>query len=384
MISTLTIIISAVLLLLAIVSTLMDPFFRVPINKEANNNSHDDERGKDGLPLSVIVMVNDDIDILERNLPTLLNQEYEPGFQIIIVADKGNSQADDMIKRFGNNPHLTSTFIPNTFRYISREKLGITLGIKAARNEWCILMDGNSYPVSRHWLSHIGRQCSDEKNLIIGYSNYENGAKAYQRFYRLQHFAYLWRECMKGTPYSANGSNLAFRKSEFIKMDGFRGNLHIIRGEFDFIVNKFARKNSAVAVVSEESSLMETIPSDKQWHRRRIFHIHSCRYMQRGFRHRLLPCLDTFFLHLSCTLSICFVVLGAVFCNYILLCSAVLSLILLITSRIIIGKKTISAFHADISAWKIIPLELASIWHSLADRIRYYKADSYDFTCHKL
>lgn len=384
MISTVTIILSSVLILLALLSTLMNPFFRVPITKSMHDDSEESGSENDCPPLSVIVMVNDYIDILERNLPLLLEQEYKPGFQVIIVADKGNTQADDMIKRFRDNPHLFFTFIPNTSRYISREKLGITLGIKAAQNDWCVLLEGNSYPVSRHWLQHIGKECTDEKNIVIGYSNYENSSKAYQRFLRLQHFAYLWRECLKGKPYSANESNLAFCKSEFINNDGFRGNLHIIRGEFDFIVNKFAQEKKAAVVTSKEGSLIEVKPTLKKWHRRRIFYIHSRRHMKRGFRHSLLPCMDSFFLHLSWLSTVVLGVASVAFANYIILSAAVLSLILLIACRVLIDRKAISAFSADISSWRIIPIELASIWHSLADKIRYYRADSYDFTCHKL
>lgn len=384
MFSTFTIIVCTALVLLALLSTLMNPFLRVPISKAFSSSSENSEEEKPSEPISVIIIVNDDIQLLERNLPLLLQQEYEPGFQIIVVADKGNAQADDMVKRYRENAHLTSTFIPNTSRYISREKLGITLGVKAAANEWCLLMNSNCYPTTTSWLEEIGKACHDDKNIVLGYSNYDKKSKAYQRFYRLRHFSYLWRESLKGKTYAANEANLAFRKSEFINNDGFRGNLHIIRGEFDFIVNKLAKKGHTAVVTQKESILLEKAPHKRQWHRRRLFYVHSCKFMERGFRHHVLPFLDTLFLHLSWVTTVAAIVLSAVFAGYIILAASMLSLIILIVGRIIIDNKAIKAFNADISAWKLIPIEIFAIWHSLADRIRYYWADSYDFTCHKV
>lgn len=34
------------------------------------------------------------------------------------------------------------------------------------------------------------------------------------------------------------------KKMNFLQKKGFRGNLKFVRGEFDFIVNKYARKGS--------------------------------------------------------------------------------------------------------------------------------------------
>ncbi len=372
------------MLLLAIISILANPFFRVPIKKKDDMFDADFDNGNSGKALSVIVMVNGNEEALERNLPMLLNQEYEPGFQVIIVGERLAADAEDLLYKFGNDPRLSYTFIPDTSRYISREKLGITLGVKAAVNEWCVLVDSCSRPNSIHWLQEMGKKCTDDKNIVIGYNNYDEDAKTRMRFYRLMHFAYLWRECNKGTAFCSNGSNLAFRKSEFIGNDGYRGNLDIIRGEYDFIVNKFAQKASTAVVTSHDGSLTEEAPSTKQWHRQNIFHIHSCKHMQRRKRHGIWQCLDTLFLHLSWIVSICVAAYAGITRDYILLASAALALIVFILGRTFISMRAVKAFDADVPAWRILPLELNSIWHHVADRLRYLAADNYDFTCHKL
>lgn len=384
MISTVTIISGTLLLLLAVCTTVTNPFFPMPTRKNKGSDSTASDGTEGGEPLSVIMLVNGNESLLVRNLPLFLDQEYAPGFHVTVVGERPTAEADDLMKQFGDDPRLSYTFIPDTSRYISREKLGITLGVKAASNEWCVLVDSSCRPTSKHWLQAMGSQCTASKNLVIGYNNYDADAKPRMRFYRLRHFARLWRECRKGTPYCSNGTNLAFRKSEFISGDGFRGNLDIIRGEFDFTVNKLAQKGKAAVVTSHDGSLTEEAPTSRQWRTQNVFFLHSCRHMQRTFRHRLLPCLDLFLLHFTLIASLATAAVAAVLGNYILLAAALVALVILIAGRVYEGRKAINAFHADVSAWRILPLELTSAWHSLADRMRYMVAKSTDFTCHKL
>ncbi len=380
-ISILTLSICCGLIVLSLVSSMMNPLFIVPKNK---SNDTEDESKSPLHPLAVIVLVNDNIDILERNIPLFLEQEYEPGYQIIIVANEGDTLADDLMKRYQDHKSLKSTFIPKTSRYISREKLGVTLGVKAARHEWCILVDALCYPKSRYWLSEMSKQCTDSHNLVVGYCNYADGTKAYRLFTRMRHFAYIWRDAIKGVPYASNNSNLAFRKSDFINNEGYRGNLECIRGEYDFIVNKFALKNKTGVVTSKEGSLIESVPTDKQWHRRQIFYIHSRKFMKHGTWHQVLSTTDTVLLHLTWIASMAAIVIAAFLQNWILLISAILAILINVCWRTLTGRKVAALLHTDVPTWQIIPLELSSIWHALADKIHYHRANPYDFTCHKL
>ena len=70
--------------------------------------------------------------------------------------------------------------------------------------------------------------------------------------------------------------------------------------------------------------------------------------------------------------------------NWIQTGAAALALIITITLRTIFGKTVINHFDEDISAWCIVPYEISTIWHKLAHQIRYWLADKYDFTSHKL
>lgn len=396
-INTVSIVVAIALILIGVISCLVNPFFLIPLKKKLQGEANFDKAADIGSdlylnnpsalpPISIIVSVNDNINSLERNLPMLLSQDYPAGYQVIVVAFEGDSYADDLIKKYSKERNLKSTFIPASARYVSREKLGITLGIKAADYEWCILMDALCRPVSVNWLKEIGRQCSSNHNLVIGYCNYENSSKPYYRFGRLRHFANVWRESINGTTFASNNSNLALRKSEFIQNHGYRGNLDIVRGEYDFIVNKYARKNCTAIVTSEEGMLFEEEPYPKQYHRRQIFYINSSNYMQRGFLHKSMPLLDSLTLYVSLFGSLAAIVIGALdfMASWPMILGGVITPVIVITWRTIQGARAIKYFNLGIKKSNIIPLELSAVWHYFDDRLRYFRANKYDFTCHKV
>ena len=63
--------------------------------------------------------------------------------------------------------------------------------------------------------------------------------------------------------------------------------------------------------------------------------------------------------------------------------SAALLLLTLIIHAII-GKKTLKPYEPDISALKIVGMDLSRVWRALYYKYKYLRADKYDFTSHKL
>lgn len=369
------------LLLLALISLSTSPFAWLPKREEKQPDNGEATPLPD---MSVIIMVRDDIDIIERNMPLLLNQDLDAAYEIILVANEGDSLADDLMKRYKEEPRLRYTFIPATSRYVSRDKLGVTLGVKAAHHDWCLLMDGNSYPTTSLWLRKMAEACSNEANIVIGPSNFDRDSHRFQRLYRLRHFCQLWRESSYMATFAANHSNLCFRKSEFIANDGYRGNLDIIRGEYDFIVNKYAQKGMTRFVTSTDAMLTELAPSTKQWNNRRKYHLYSCRSMQRRYLHRLMPCIDAVVLHLTLIASLVAIILGAIMQNWLIMGTGIAAIIIETAGRTFVAKRATDFFNASIPAWTLFILEATSVFHTLADKCRTRMASKYDFTCHKL
>ena len=355
------------------------------------------------LPLTLLITVQQkQAQMLERHLPQFLSQDYAPGFEVVVVAEKGDSDTEDVLNRYAGNPLLYSTYIPDSSRYMSRKKLAITLGVKAAHNEWIVMTDAFCSPSGNHWLqaiaSHIADNTTDEANqvplpsegdgggynLIIGYSNYDDEARPYYRFERLQQACYTMREARRGKAYRAMGCNVAFRKSEFIAGDGFRGNLEHTRGEYDFLVNKFSQRRSTAVANEPDAWIIDDAPTRHEWRSRHIYYMHTRKYLARSFRHRLLPFIDELALHLCFLAIIGIGVFAGLTSRWILLGAAVVALVIAVCMRTSFARKTVRAYGEDIASWRLYPYELSGIWHKLYQHLRYWRADKAGFTSHKV
>lgn len=418
---TITLILGAAIIILAVLTSLLSPFRRdklidTPKNPSAEeesieNLSAEDEstealsepvstdeaiqapslrEGGGGPPLTLLITVQQkQAQMLERHLPQFLSQDYAPGFEVVVVAEKGDSDTEDVLNRYAGNPLLYSTYIPDSSRYMSRKKLAITLGVKAAHNEWIVMTDAFCSPSGNHWLqaiaSHIGHaDASTPPNLIIGYSNYDDEARPYYRFERLQQACYTMREARRGKAYRAMGCNVAFRKSEFIAGDGFRGNLEHTRGEYDFLVNKFSQRRSTAVANEPDAWIIDDAPTRHEWRSRHIYYMHTRKYLARSFRHRLLPFIDELALHLCFLAIIGIGVFAGLTSRWILLGAAVVALVIAVCMRTSFARKTVRAYGEDIASWRLYPYELSGIWHKLYQHLRYWRADKAGFTSHKV
>lgn len=392
----LTIGVSAFLILLAIISSMINPFFRNGFLKRIdlkNVGEGEEGNGEEGNPstgmqkrgegISIIIPAHDDAEELDKHLPLLLSQQYDGDYQVIVVAEQGDSDTEDVLKRVGNNPHLYTTFIPNSSRYMSRRKLSITLGVKAAPYEWIILTDAFSSPQSDEWLRNMARNFTPETNLVIGYSGYALDARDYERFERLRTSYYLLREAVIGTAYRTNGTNLAFRKSEFMGNNGYLGNLDLIRGEFDFLVNKYARKGHTAVELAPNAWVRDDAPSDKTWMNKMIYYRETRRHLQRSFPHRCLCHVDMLMMHVNYLVALFALVLSIVLKGWIITGASSLALLLTMTLRSAFARKAIQQFGEEVPTAKIIPFEISMTWRNLFIWIRYKCVNKYDFTTHK-
>ena len=390
------IIIASILTALSLLSMAMRALTRVPIyNKrdvindiEDNDNADDNVKLPDFPAISVIILTSDDdIEALRLHLPQVLSQKCASPVQFIVVANEGDTLTDDVVKQYAvSHPNLQSTFIPRTSRYISRYKLGVTLGVKAAKYEWCMLMNANSCPDSAQWLRTMAMHCTEQMGIVMGYCNYDSsGSRAYQRYERLLHFGLLLREANGGHKvFCGNGSNLMFRKSLFIDGDGYRGNLECIRGEYDFIVNKYAQPGEATLVTSPCARLTDNAPYDKQWHTTRMYAIHTQRLLEGRHTHGLAMKTDTLFLHLTLLCLITAVIISTLLSQWIILAVSALLLIITPIVRALLMRKPVSSYDLHIP-FLILPwLDFCHLWHGIADKLRYHHSSQYDYTCHKI
>lgn len=374
----LTIIICVVLLLLALLSVLADSFMRRIPATDCNV-----ENGR-FRPVSIIIIADNSSQELNKHLPAFLSQDYPAGYEVIVVVGKNEDDTDDVLKTFGGHGNLYTTFVPDSSRYMSRRKLAITLGVKAAKNDLILLTDAECCPDTDKWIQSMAGTCIvNNADMVIGYSNYDAETKHFRIFERLFREYSFMREAAQGHPYAIAGNNLMIKKSMFMEGKGFQGNLKYLRGEYEFIVNKYGELNNVAVSTSPDSYLAEDVPTKRTFINKGVFYAETRRHLGRGFSHRAVFNADMFFLHTGLWLP----VLGGIYAGltgrWIALAVALVALVVPVITRTITARRAVSLFKAPLSASGFFVNELRLVWHNLAVAWRHKKADNTDFISHK-
>ena len=377
-ISTTTIIAGAVVVLLAVLGSLINPFLR-------SLRFQKTETAENQPPVSILITAHDNLAELERNLSMFLRQQYAADYQVIVVCQSTDGETQDFLKRTAaENPHLYYTYIPESSRYMSRKKLQITLGVKAAKHEWIILTEPNCRPSNDKWLQTMARQCQDPNHLVLGYVALDEETKSVRRFDSIRKAYYVLRRAQQTYGYRSHMPNVAFRKSDFMKEQGYQGNLEYVRGEYDFLVNKYALCGDTATELDCDAWLIREAPSNKSWHNAHLYLQASRKSLERAGSMRTLMFFDHLMPHLSLIATLAVAAYSILMKNWILTGCAGFSFLLLFIVRMLIANKAIKHFDDGIAMFKLPFFEYGIIWRNLATKLRYWRADKNDFTSHKL
>ena len=220
-------------------------FIRVPLYKGyQTSNSLAKE------PVSVIICAKNEAENLAKHLPLILEQDY-PDFEVIVVNDCSEDDTQHFLEKFQEKyPRLKLSQIKHDEKFTHGKKLALTIGIKAAKNEWLILTDADCKPESKHWLATMQRNFTPDTMIVLGYGGYNAEKGFLNKLIRFDCFfialQYLSFALIK-LPYMGVGRNLAYRKSLFMKNKGFASHAHIQSGDDDLFINEVANgKNTRV------------------------------------------------------------------------------------------------------------------------------------------
>lgn len=228
-------------------------------------------------PVSVVICARDEEENLRKFLPFILEQDY-PDYEVIVVNDGSTDGTDDylslMVKQFA---HLRTTFVPAGATNVSTKKLGLTLGIKAAKNDLIVFTDADCMPEGKDWLSRMVRNFTPETEFVLGYGGYLHKKGFLNRLIKYDTLfvaiQYLGMAQAR-RPYMGVGRNLAYRRETFFRMKGFATTLNMKSGDDDLMVNRGAtRENTAIEVSPESVTWSEPKTSFKNWYIQKERHL---------------------------------------------------------------------------------------------------------------
>jgi glycosyltransferase involved in cell wall biosynthesis len=285
---------------------------------------------------------------LRKNLPAILEQDY-PDYEVIVIYDRSDKdESEDVLKLLQDKyHHLYFSFIPDSAKYISHKKLGVTMGIKASRHEWLVFTEANCLPTSNQWLRKLASNFTDTTDIVLGYSNYDKTSGWFNRkitFDTLLHSMRYLGMAINGHPYMGCGRNLAYRKSLYYNQKGFTNHLNLQRGEDDLFINQTTNGKNTRVEASPESVMRITTPHyPKSWKEEKLSHVTTSRHFKGWARHLMGLETCTRLLFLACILAC--IAFGILMQDWIMVGIASLLWIIRFILQVVVFRKTSIALN---------------------------------------
>lgn len=297
------------------------------------------ERNTNSEPVSVVLLVNDELEKLRVQLPALLEQDY-PDYEIVLVVQSAH---DDMIEYIDHirleHPELKVVELYQDLNFFKGNKFALSIGIKSAKNDLLVITEVGCIPVSNQWLREIQARFGRGKEIVLGYHRTESHPERYlSGFIRFGNLVTAMRYlsfALAGRPFMGLNKNLAYRRSLFYRIQGFTSHYRISDGEDDLFVNRASTSRNVAIAISPESQVKCALPpSFSSWVRHRKRYLRTRRYYRAG---------DVFFLGLYSSSYVLFLASFAYLVITQCLLYPVVSLFILrLFSQLFVFKKTMN------------------------------------------
>ena len=219
--------------------------------------------------ITVIICARNEYENLKKNLPLILNQKYND-FEVVVVNDRSWDESIEILNNFKNQySNLKIVDMPDNKTDNFGKKLAITIGIKAAKNNYLLFTDADCKPVSEYWIEEMSRGFQDEKQIVIGVGIYEKEIGFLNKIIRFDAAQIAINSlgyAKAKLAYMGVGRNLAYHQNVYYLNDGFKSHYHVESGDDDLFVNQSSNKiNTQVIFNSKSITISEPKKEFKNW-----------------------------------------------------------------------------------------------------------------------
>lgn len=249
------------------------------------------KRVSKNIPVSIIICAKNEADNLKTFLPSIINQNYA-NFEIVLINDASNDNTLEVMEEFQQaNGSIKIVNVKNNEAFWGNKKYALTLGIKAAKNNYLLFTDADCKPLSKNWIQEMTSHFDGSKSIVLGYGSYSRQKKSFlNKLIRFETFitAINYFSFSKiGLPYMGVGRNLAYTKQEFFNANGFINHIKIHSGDDDLFVNQTATSKNTTICYSPDS-FTASLPNTrfKDWFKQKRRHISTAKYYK--MKHKIL------------------------------------------------------------------------------------------------
>lgn len=220
-----------------------------------------DRSDSEFLPASVIIYSQGEAEHLTELLESVLGQDYPAAFEVIVVNDGESADVRDAVSFLrATHPNLYLTFTPEGVVNLSRKKLALTLGVKAARYDVVVQTTTATMISSPRWLRHMMSRFDREGDteVVLGFAYVDVDEDTHfgkrRRAFDFVVDSVRWLGvAIVGKPFRGTEYNIAYRKEAFLRNKGFAHTLNLHYGDDDIFVSEIANRHNTEVEISEES-----------------------------------------------------------------------------------------------------------------------------------
>lgn len=244
------------------------------------------------IPISVIVCAKNEEENVKNFIPLLLNQNY-PDFEIVLIDDASSDNTLDYFEELEkNHSNIKLVKVENNEAFWGNKKFALTLGIKAAKNEYLLFTDADCYPKTTNWIMEMSANFSQQKTIVLGYGAYDKIKNSFLnkiiRFETLLTATQYFSWAKMGKPYMGVGRNMAYKREEFFNVNGFIDHMKIRSGDDDLFINQAAKaKNTTVCFEKESFTYSKPKETFKEWFNQKRRHVATAKHYKSFDRSQL-------------------------------------------------------------------------------------------------
>lgn len=227
---------------------------------------------------SIIIPFRNEAENLRKLLDSIAKLNYSKAlFEVILVNDDSEDDSVAVVEKFldtsRKNPDVQIDHIKiiNNIRTSnSPKKDAITSAIKISKFNWILTTDADCI-LPKYWLDTFDDYIQTKSaNCIVAPITYHGKTSFLNRFQTLD-FLSLQGATIGGfginKPFMCNGANFAYRKSEFVSVNGFEGNDTIASGDDIFLLEKFLKHDAKkVQYLKSTTAIVTTNPAPNLEH----------------------------------------------------------------------------------------------------------------------
>ena len=215
--------------------------------------------------VSVVIAARNEEANIEACLQSIVNQTYPPHLMDVFLVDNHSTDdtlllaatvKDERIKIFALKDHLDENA---TFK-----KEALQFGIAKSTAEWIVTIDADCVAPAR-WLHTIMSHADTHGlDMLLGPVGIQCGTSSLERYQQIEVAGLnvvTASGLASGLLLSANGANLAFRRSTFEKVGGYQHHKELASGDDVFLLQAFYRSAANIGYLKSPQVWIQTSPA---------------------------------------------------------------------------------------------------------------------------